>query len=43
MASVLMVGTVGDGGGLWTLKSSASSFYLEIIELDCDEVVAALS
>lgn len=30
-------------GGVWALKSSPSSFYLEIIELDCDEVVAALS
>lgn len=48
MAVVLTVRAVEGGGreGLWGLKSSASSFYLEIIELDCDwleEVVAALS
>lgn len=42
MASVLMVRSMRGGG----MKSSASIFYLEIMELACDwleEVVAALS
>lgn len=49
MASVLLVRVLegrGRGGDRGDPESSASSFYLEIIELDCDwleEVVAALS